>query len=132
MLGDRLFAFAFDLAGQRCLFAASMPCRGPALLGVTPNNHVLHRLINRTCAVTLTVYMPVCYSWWCVLNVHPGLPQLLPKPVPAPAVFAHPQDVCYSWWCLSALSILGRLHWIDQAALTDFILDCQVGLVCWD
>lgn len=38
----------------------------------------------------------------------------------------HPQDVCYSWWCLSALSILGRLHWIDQAALADFILDCQV------
>lgn len=37
------------------------------------------------------------------------------------------QDVCYSWWCLSALSILGRLHWIDRAALTDFILDCQVG-----
>ena len=48
------------------------------------------------------------------------------------------QDVCYSWWCLSALSILGRLHWIDQAALTDFVLDCQVsacccrvGGVCW-
>ena len=37
------------------------------------------------------------------------------------------QDVCYSWWCLSALSILGRLHWIDQQALTDFILDCQVS-----
>lgn len=74
----------------------------------------------------------VCYSWWCGLNVkkkinHPGLPQLPPKPVPAPAIFAHPQDVCYSWWCLSALSILDRLHWIDQAALTDFILDCQVG-----
>lgn len=38
------------------------------------------------------------------------------------------QDVCYSWWCLSALSILGRLHWIDQQALTDFILDCQVSM----
>ena len=37
------------------------------------------------------------------------------------------QDVCYSWWCLSALSILGRLHWIDQQSLTDFILDCQVS-----
>ncbi|KAK9812584.1 hypothetical protein WJX73_010430 [Symbiochloris irregularis] len=34
-------------------------------------------------------------------------------------------DVCYSWWCLSALSILGRLHWIDQTALQDFILSCQ-------
>ena len=35
------------------------------------------------------------------------------------------QDVCYSWWCLSSLSILGKLHWIDQDALVDFILDCQ-------
>ena len=35
------------------------------------------------------------------------------------------QDVCYSWWCLSALSILGKLHWIDQDKLKDFILDCQ-------
>lgn len=35
------------------------------------------------------------------------------------------QDVCYSWWCLSALAILGRLHWIDTAALRDFVLDCQ-------
>ena len=46
------------------------------------------------------------------------------------AFLRHAQDVCYSWWCLSALSILGRLHWIDQAALTDFILDCQVGMRC--
>ena len=38
------------------------------------------------------------------------------------------QDVCYSWWCLSALSILGRLSWIDQRALADFILSCQVRL----
>lgn len=36
-------------------------------------------------------------------------------------------QVCYTWWCLSALSILGRLHWIDQAALQSFILDCQVS-----
>lgn len=35
------------------------------------------------------------------------------------------QDVCYSWWCLSALSILGRMHWIDGAALSRFILYCQ-------
>jgi len=35
------------------------------------------------------------------------------------------QDVCYSWWCLSSLSILKRLHWIDQISLKDFILDCQ-------
>ena len=35
-------------------------------------------------------------------------------------------QVCYSWWCLSALSILGRLHWIDQDELTRFILFCQV------
>ena len=38
------------------------------------------------------------------------------------------QDVCYSWWCLSALSILGRLSWIDQEALARFILNCQVCL----
>lgn len=37
-------------------------------------------------------------------------------------------QVCYSWWCLSALSILGRLHWIDQDALTRFILFCQVRM----
>ena len=35
------------------------------------------------------------------------------------------QDVCYSWWCMSCLSILGRLHWIDQKALSHFILYCQ-------
>jgi geranylgeranyl transferase type-2 subunit beta len=35
-------------------------------------------------------------------------------------------QVCYSWWCLSCLAILGRLHWIDQEALTRFILYCQV------
>jgi geranylgeranyl transferase type-2 subunit beta len=34
-------------------------------------------------------------------------------------------DVCYSWWVLSALSILGRTHWIDRAALARFILRCQ-------
>jgi geranylgeranyl transferase type-2 subunit beta len=34
-------------------------------------------------------------------------------------------DVCYSWWILSSLSILGRTHWIDKAALAAFILDCQ-------
>lgn len=35
------------------------------------------------------------------------------------------QDVCYSWWCLSCLAILKRLHWVDQHALTRFILHCQ-------
>lgn len=35
------------------------------------------------------------------------------------------QDVCYSWWALSALSTLGRLAWVDGAAVTGFILDCQ-------
>lgn len=35
------------------------------------------------------------------------------------------QDVCYSWWCMSCLSILGRLHWIDNEALSRFILYCQ-------
>lgn len=34
-------------------------------------------------------------------------------------------DVCYSWWVLSSLSILGKLHWIDQKKLREFILSCQ-------
>jgi prenyltransferase beta subunit len=37
-----------------------------------------------------------------------------------------PTQVCYSWWCLSCLAILGRLHWVDQGALSRFILSCQV------
>ena len=40
------------------------------------------------------------------------------------------QDVCYSWWCLSALAILRRQHWIDEAALTRFILYCQARACC--
>lgn len=35
------------------------------------------------------------------------------------------EDVCYSWWVLSSLSMLGKLHWIDAAELTKFILRCQ-------
>ena len=34
-------------------------------------------------------------------------------------------DVCYSWWILSALSILGKLEWIDTGKLVHFILECQ-------
>lgn len=34
-------------------------------------------------------------------------------------------DVCYSWWILSALSILGRVNWIDVSKLGQFILNCQ-------
>ena len=34
-------------------------------------------------------------------------------------------DVCYSWWILSALSIMGRVSWIDTAKLGQFILNCQ-------
>ena len=34
-------------------------------------------------------------------------------------------DVCYSWWILSALSILGRVPWIDADKLVAFILECQ-------
>jgi geranylgeranyl transferase type-2 subunit beta len=30
-----------------------------------------------------------------------------------------------SWWVLSALSILGHVSWIDRAALTAYILECQ-------
>ena len=38
------------------------------------------------------------------------------------------EDVCDSWWVLSALSILGRLSWIDGDALARFILSCQVRM----
>ncbi|KAL7490088.1 hypothetical protein ACHAW6_015815 [Cyclotella cf. meneghiniana] len=34
-------------------------------------------------------------------------------------------DVCYSWWILSALSILGKVNWIDTSKLGLFILNCQ-------
>lgn len=34
-------------------------------------------------------------------------------------------DVCYSWWILSALTILGKVDWIDKDRLAGFILDCQ-------
>ena len=34
-------------------------------------------------------------------------------------------DVCYSWWILSALSIMGRVSWIDTSKLGQFILNCQ-------
>jgi len=36
-------------------------------------------------------------------------------------------DVCYSWWILSALSIIGKVDWIDSEKLAEFILDCQDG-----
>jgi geranylgeranyl transferase type-2 subunit beta len=35
------------------------------------------------------------------------------------------EDVCYSWWVLSSIAMLGKLHWIDGAKLTTFILKCQ-------
>ncbi len=35
-------------------------------------------------------------------------------------------QVCYSWWDLSALAILGKLHWIDGQKLMSFILEAQV------
>ena len=34
-------------------------------------------------------------------------------------------DVCYSWWILSALSIMGRVSWINTYKLGQFILNCQ-------
>jgi geranylgeranyl transferase type-2 subunit beta len=48
-------------------------------------------------------------GWWLCERQLPsgglnGRPEKLP-------------DVCYSWWVLSALTILGRLHWIDKKGL---------------
>eukprot|EP00578_Thalassiosira_sp_NH16_P020015 CAMPEP_0181101674 /NCGR_PEP_ID=MMETSP1071-20121207/13890_1 /TAXON_ID=35127 /ORGANISM="Thalassiosira sp., Strain NH16" /LENGTH=416 /DNA_ID=CAMNT_0023184561 /DNA_START=102 /DNA_END=1352 /DNA_ORIENTATION=+ len=34
-------------------------------------------------------------------------------------------DVCYSWWILSALSIMGRVSWINTSKLGQFILKSQ-------
>lgn len=36
------------------------------------------------------------------------------------------EDVCYSWWVLSSLAMVDKVHWIDKAKLTKFILRCQV------
>lgn len=35
------------------------------------------------------------------------------------------EDVCYSWWVLSALSMFGKLTWINGDKLARFILNCQ-------
>lgn len=35
------------------------------------------------------------------------------------------EDVCYSWWNLAALSIIGKLHWINRDKLFKFILSAQ-------
>lgn len=40
------------------------------------------------------------------------------------------EDVCYSWWVLSSLSMMERVHWIDGAKLTKFILEAQVLSAC--
>ncbi|KAF9025759.1 hypothetical protein BGZ52_008647 [Haplosporangium bisporale] len=40
------------------------------------------------------------------------------------------EDVCYSWWVLSSLSMMNRVHWIDGAKLTKFILEAQVFSTC--
>lgn len=52
-------------------------------------------------------------GWWLCERQLPsgglnGRPEKLP-------------DVCYSWWVLSALAILGRLHWIDKKRLVSKI-----------
>jgi geranylgeranyl transferase type-2 subunit beta len=35
------------------------------------------------------------------------------------------EDVCYAWWVVSSLVMLRRAHWIDRAALRQFVLHCQ-------
>jgi len=45
----------------------------------------------------------------------------------ADAAFSLLLQVCYSWWNLSALSILGKLHWINEDKLTEFILESQAS-----
>ena len=58
-------------------------------------------------------------SWWLSERQTPsgglnGRPEKLP-------------DVCYSWWCVSSLAVLGRVGWIDSAALARFVLAAQDG-----
>lgn len=38
-------------------------------------------------------------------------------------------DVCYSWWAASSLAMIGRLDWINEEKLTNFILKCQVRVM---
>jgi geranylgeranyl transferase type-2 subunit beta len=56
-------------------------------------------------------------GWWLCERQLPsgglnGRPEKLP-------------DVCYSWWVLASLAMLNRLHWINKAKLTEFILASQ-------
>ncbi|XP_043262727.1 geranylgeranyl transferase type-2 subunit beta isoform X1 [Colletes gigas] len=56
-------------------------------------------------------------GWWlCERQLPSG--GLNGRPEKAP-------DVCYSWWVLSALTILGRLHWVNKEQLVKFVLACQ-------
>ena len=33
--------------------------------------------------------------------------------------------MCYSWWVVASLRIIGRLNWLDEKRLRNFILACQ-------
>jgi prenyltransferase beta subunit len=70
----------------------------------------------------------IYYNDYTILPFQICLRRIAERQTPSGGLNGRPeklQDVCYSWWCLSALSILRRLAWIDGAALSDFILDCQ-------
>jgi geranylgeranyl transferase type-2 subunit beta len=75
-----------------------------------------------------------------VVALHPGTVDKLSswlseRQLPNGGLNGRPQkleDVCYSWWVLSALSILGRLHWIDAEKLVKFILSAQVSISTHD
>lgn len=56
-------------------------------------------------------------GWWLCERQLPsgglnGRPEKLP-------------DVCYSWWVVASLRIIGRLDWLDQSCLKNFILASQ-------
>lgn len=42
------------------------------------------------------------------------------------SLFVTGMQVCYSFWVLSALSILNKLHYINDSKLIEFILSAQV------
>lgn len=82
-----------------------------------------------TGAPPLRCCLPSYPHQWMLNAVHVLCGRLAERQTTTGGLNGRPEklpDVCYSWWCLSALAILQRLHWIDQPALTHFILNCQV------
>ena len=97
--------------------AESHAAQGTPFLSQSRSNVVFTCVGALSILGTLDLVDSDTLAWWLVERQLPcgglnGRPQKL-------------EDVCYSWWVLSALSLLGRLHWIDAHALRSFILSAQ-------